>query len=414
MMQRHRQRGVATLTLAVLLLFGMALLAFFANRSLLVEQKSAANHYRASIAFEMAEAGLEWATAMLNDPRPIDAQCRPAAGGLSFRDKYLPLDASFTLAPPANARPACRIAAGVLDCSCPDPGANPSLGNGDDPSFGISLAAVATDTQAVRLIAAGCTGQGAQCIAGSAQPRSDALAGASVMLKLRPLLRALPAATLTAGGAVTVAGTVQLANLDAATQGSLVVAGRAVDASRAAALLTVPGSPSANALYASDAALDALLTQTANGSGVFNAFFGMTPESFKQALPVLRVSGATAADRTAALRVAYAQGYSAFFAEGDLLFDASGIGSAARPVLIVGTDPVRCSAPCQIHGLLYADVAARDATDLTNVGLRGALVTRGEHVQTQGGLFAYDANVLAAVRRNSALLVRVPGSWRDF
>jgi hypothetical protein len=407
--ERSAQRGAVALTVAVLLLFTMALFAFFANRSLVFEQRSAANQYRATQAFEMAEAGLEWATAMLNDPRPIDSSCQPTSTGLSFRDRYVPADASFALAPPANAHPSCRIGNGALVCSCPQAGADPALGGGDDPSFGLSFASLAADAQSVLVGATGCTGQGLQCIAGSPRTRSDAVARLSVALKLRPLLRASPAATLTAGGAVTLGGATQWVNLDPATQGSLVVAGSAIDAG-AAALTTLPGSPGANALYANDATFGALV----HGAGVFNAFFGTTLDRFARSAPVVGVTGSSAVERAAALRAAYEQGFGAFFVDGELQFDASGIGSAARPVLIVTAHAIGCSAPCVIHGLLYADVAARDPSDLAAVSLRGALVTRGDHLQTLGAAFVYDADVLATLRRRVALFVRVPGSWRDF
>ena len=66
---RLRQRGAASLVVAMILLFGMTMVAFYANRGLLFEQRTSANQYRATSAFEVAEAGLEWATARLNEPQ---------------------------------------------------------------------------------------------------------------------------------------------------------------------------------------------------------------------------------------------------------------------------------------------------------------------------------------------------------
>jgi Tfp pilus assembly protein PilX len=411
--RRRSQRGVAALTVALLLLSVMALIAFFANRSLLFEQKSSANQYRAARAFEMAEAGLEWATAMLNEPRPIDANCVPAAAGLSFRDKYVPSDAALALVPLAGARPSCRVTAGALVCSCPDAGQAPSLGAVNDPSFSVAFAGVAADTASVQINSLGCTGLGTQCVPGSTQGRADAVAQVSVALKLRPLLRALPAAPLTAGGAVTIGGPASLANLDGATQGGLVVAGQTVDVG-STALTTLPGSPPANALLGNDSVLDALARQASDGSAVFNAFFGMTPTHLRHAAPLRVIGGSSAAARSDALRAAYEQGYSAFVVDGDLTLDASGIGSAARPVLIVSAFAVACSAPCPVTGMLYADIADRDASDLANLGVQGAVVTRGRHSQPLGGAIAYDPAVLKTLRHRNSIFVRVPGSWRDY
>ncbi|HSN31537.1 MAG TPA: PilX N-terminal domain-containing pilus assembly protein, partial [Ideonella sp.] len=276
---KNRQRGVAALGVALLLLSTMALVALFANRSLLFEQKSAANQTRATRAFELAEAGLEWATAMLNDPRPVDATCTPTAAGLSFRDRYLGGGGAF--APVTTARPSCRIAQGALACSCPEPGNDPALGSGDEPSFGVAFAPVAGDGDSVQLTAWGCTGQSTRCVPGSAQQSADAAAKAGVALKLRPLLRALPVAAVTAAGTVQL-GAARLANLDLASHGALVVAGRAIDAATAT-LQTLAGSPAANTLYAGDAALDRLLAQATDGGAVFNASFGMSPERYRAA-----------------------------------------------------------------------------------------------------------------------------------
>ena len=51
-----RQRGAATLISAVVILVLMTLIAFFANRNILFERKTAANQYRATKAIEAAEA----------------------------------------------------------------------------------------------------------------------------------------------------------------------------------------------------------------------------------------------------------------------------------------------------------------------------------------------------------------------
>src|SRR5690242_1966024 len=85
------QRGAAALVVTMLLLFAMVLVAVFANRQLMFEQRSAANQVRSTLAFEAAEAGLEWAVAQLNTNRRIDATCQPSAdpAAASFRSRYL-------------------------------------------------------------------------------------------------------------------------------------------------------------------------------------------------------------------------------------------------------------------------------------------------------------------------------------
>ena len=403
---RRNQRGVGALAVTMLLLFTMTLIALFANRSLLFEQKSSANQYRSTRAFEMAEAGVEWATAMLNDPRPIDARCVAAASGMSFRDKYLPHDTSFKFTPVTNVRPGCLASGDSLACACPQSGETTDLGGVNDASFSVTLASVTGDPGSVQVTASGCTGQGTQCVPGSAHGASDATARISVVLKLKPLLRVIPAAAVTAGGAVDLGGALALSNFDFGSNGALVHAGLGITIGSSVTLATLPGSPSLNALIGNDASLDS--------GAMFNAFFGTTLDRFKIAGPVRRISADSPTARAAALRAAYEQGHSAFHVDGELQFDPAAVGSAARPVLIVSAHPLGCSGPCEVHGLIYTDVAARDATDLANVSINGAVVTRGQHNQAAGVAIAYQATTLQTLRHRTGMLVRVPGSWRDF
>ena len=67
MNSRFHQRGAVALVVALVLLFGMTLIAFFANRTMIFEQRTSANQYRYTKAFEVADAGIEWAIARLND-----------------------------------------------------------------------------------------------------------------------------------------------------------------------------------------------------------------------------------------------------------------------------------------------------------------------------------------------------------
>ena len=55
----RRQRGVGTLLAVVLLYAAMAIIVVFTNRSLIFEQKTSANQYRATMALETAAS---WVT----------------------------------------------------------------------------------------------------------------------------------------------------------------------------------------------------------------------------------------------------------------------------------------------------------------------------------------------------------------
>ena len=87
---REHQRGAATLLVTMVLLFSTSIVMLYLNRSILFEQKTSANQMRSTMALEMAEAGMEWATGMLNTAYDIDANCTfLTTTNISFRRKYV-------------------------------------------------------------------------------------------------------------------------------------------------------------------------------------------------------------------------------------------------------------------------------------------------------------------------------------
>ena len=131
-----KQRGVAALAMSMVLLFAMTVVAFFANRSMIFEQRTSANLVRYTNGFELADAGIEWAIARLNDPLTLAAaSCAPASGAglLSFSDRYVrPTAADATHATGwfnvvSTVYPGCQIdpSTGTPTCGCAAAGAAP-------------------------------------------------------------------------------------------------------------------------------------------------------------------------------------------------------------------------------------------------------------------------------------------------
>ena len=170
------QRGVAALALTALLLFAMLLVVAATHRNAAVEMQASAGQLRSSQAFEAAEAGLEWATARLNDGSTLDDDCLPsaAAGARSFRDRVLSLDMGLPGFRPATwddagvARPqqvACRRDGAGWTCRCPSGGA-PVLAvagtSATQPAFTVTFAA-GPRPGIVVAAASGCTQSGTAC-----------------------------------------------------------------------------------------------------------------------------------------------------------------------------------------------------------------------------------------------------------
>jgi len=431
---RWSQRGAAALAVAMVLLFVMTLILFFVNRGMLFEQKTSANQLRSTRAFEVAEAGLEWATALLNDPRTLDAACVPTAGQpASFRGLYAPAAGSpVDFAPPAAAQAGCRISAGVLVCSCPAPGTTPAPTGAapTDPAFTVQIADEPGDPQAVRLTSWGCINQSAPCGPGGG---GDAAATVHVTLKLRTLLRAMPPAALTTGGWAKVCGSFTLSNRNTAAEGILVNAGGKIQVGPDAmplyhsdpgttlagaptctggtpSLDGIPGTPAAGSMRAVDASLADI---AASPDDMFAAFFGGTLAQFRAAPTTFTVSGGSAADRATALTNAYALGWRAFWVDGDISIAGSALGTPTDPVTLVSASDMSFSGTPIVHGLIYSDSADWNALGTGTMNVQGGVVSRLNFHNAGGGSIVYDPGILSRVR-DLGVLVRVPGSWKDF
>jgi len=88
--RRHSNRGVAALAVTLLLLFATSLALLYVNRAQIFDQRASANLTHSTTAIEAAEAGVEWATGMLNTPFDIGTDCAfQSSANISFRKRYV-------------------------------------------------------------------------------------------------------------------------------------------------------------------------------------------------------------------------------------------------------------------------------------------------------------------------------------
>ena len=218
-MTRHRidrrQRGVTTLIIVAVLFFVLSLVAAYTNRSLIFEQRTASNQYRSTLAFEAAEAGVEWALSMLNSGR-IDEACVPSTDVTmtSFRQRYLTIDPTSGVVTPTGVLVAdggsTSWASCVFDgtdwvCSCPTGGgalAAPS-GSGVFPAFRARFVRVSTTQPGiVRLEVNGCTRLTSECLDFPSQAvGGEGRATVQTLIALRGGLAAPPVAAVTSRSA---------------------------------------------------------------------------------------------------------------------------------------------------------------------------------------------------------------------
>lgn len=183
------QRGANTVIATLLLLLATLLVLLAANGQLLLELRLSGNQARSAEAFEAAEAGLEWATALLNSPAPIGEDCLPAAGAAqTFRARHLAIDATRIVprtivgSVPAPLQPSCTHDGSRWRCACPA-ASLPASAPASAPSFAVQFAETGR-AGVVRVVSEG------------AGP-PDAVARSEALLALQPALPAPPIAALT-------------------------------------------------------------------------------------------------------------------------------------------------------------------------------------------------------------------------
>ena len=416
-------RGAAALIVVMLLFFVISMVAAYASRNLIFEQKTSANQYRATQAFEAAEAGLEWAIAMLNGGR-IDASCAPSTNvaNNSFRARYLQMDADSGVFTPRtwdNAgateplHPSCvRSDAGWV-CSCPTAAA-PALaapgGTGQYPAFRISFEPVA-QPGAVRVESVGCTRLDENCLSTGQGSGGEAAARVSVVVAINSALATPPVAALTARGNIDVGGALlRLLNMDAASGGITAHAGGTVTVPPAQ-LRSVPGTPAEASVVDSDANLAAL-----SAEHMFSATFRMAKSRYREQGGAVVLTDCAAACSTKLRDAVQAFPGRVIWVEGDMTIESDvALGSVAEPVLIVSSGNVALDAgSVQIVGLLYSQAVDWDNAGLGAVTVQGAAVAEGNFIGDGTPLIQYDPAVLKTLRLGTGTMVRVPGSWRDF
>lgn len=392
-----RERGAATVGVTLALVGALLVAVLYAHRGSLLESRMAANQARATVAFEAAEAGIEWAVAKLNEPARLGSDCRAdAAGATTFR--------ALTA---GGIRPACVRRASGWSCRC-TADALSTLPTPDDatdtPAFALSIVPGPRPGLAT-VVAIGCSDAAAACLAetGAVGARTRIEAG----IALLPALASEPAAMLTARGSIaTGSAPVALVDADPASPGVALHAGGTV-AAAGAGLSGPAGASSADRIAGLDSSLAAL-----GGDRLFAALFGLSKAAWRDQ-PMARRVLCTTIDCSAELATVIGSEVDAplVWVDGDAVLSGPlELGRTDRPVALVVTGNLQLRGAMTLHGLVYAGgIGWRDGGAVVH----GALVSEADLGGDAGATFVRDPAVLAALRRTGSF-VRLPGSWRDF
>ena len=408
------QRGAATLVVVVLLYLAMALIVVFTNRSLIFEQRTSANQYRSTLALEAAEAGLEWATAMLNRKGAIDTSCLAsvAVGATNFKARYLTVNGT-TSALTANAgtiHAACvtnQLGTG-WNCSCPAAGTAPSpttpaTASGFNPAFAVVLQNSPT-TGTVRVTSYGCT----TAITGTTCG-GDAAAAVQVTLGQLSGLSTPPAAPLTARGSVSVGNAaLGVHNGTPSTNGITINAGLGIDAANAR-IDTVPGTPPTATLVGNDSSL-----ASTTEDQMFQSFFNMPKAQYKALSTVITGCPCT---ETQVMNAYTNDNARQIWVEGDLNMNSNvtlgGLTAPNGPVVLVVNGNIHLNGTIRVFGVLYSTGITWDNTGGGGALIQGAAISEGNYTGNGTPDYFYDPRVLDQLQFELTSFVRVPGSWRD-
>jgi hypothetical protein len=434
-------RGAAALGVSLVLLFGLTLVVFFTNRAMLFEQRTSANQYRATKAFEMAEAGIEWGLAQLNANGSIASQaatCDAAATTATFRERYLQPNMAAKTFTPITGRAGCSLSgAGASTCACP--GGNntsPPLGPDTDPRFTVQFLASGIDATTVELISRGCTA-GTNCSEGTSGLQ-EAEAVVRVLVKVVPQFPNSPGAGLITGSAAVTGGNLNVINTDVASNGITINAGTVVEMGTGTTVTTLAGTPPRASVLDNDPSLSALTNSDNNGEAFFRSFFGIGYTEYKSspqtwyitsgscsstANPNRCTSCATPGACGSAVSAKIDERETQFWSDTDVAFNTGNlpavgtVGTADRPIVFAGDGNVELKSNLTAYGMFYvASGTATENWDYSGSGsakVFGAFVSRGDFNKGSGTLdLIYDPNIFGTGDMNGKL-VKVPGSWRD-
>ncbi len=430
--RRAAGRGVAALIVVMVLFFVVSLVAAYTNRNLVFEQRTSANQYRSTQSREIAEAGLQWAIAMLNGSR-IDDACLPTTDLTknTFRQRYLNTDLSTGTVTPVMQTPsgavlyaACQLDGTSWNCSCPsnaDPGPAAPGGAGMHPAFQVRFfrdpaAAAALPPGMIRVDSISCPTFDSTCLSVANTNSAEGRIVVSSLVALQSALKTPPSAALMVRNSIDIGpAAAQAYNTDVASGGVAVQVGGAVTAPNMV-YAGPPGTPSSYALVEGDTSLSGLTTVAGvlptQGDRLFATVFGLKPAVYANQPGLTKL---VCPCNAANLRDAIANSpLRAIWAEGDVDIDSAGdIGSATDPVAVIATGNITFStAGVTVYGLLYSRNAVWDTAGAGTV--RGAAIAEDDLGGTGTSTYVYDPAVLNVLRLRYGSFVGVPGSWKDY
>lgn len=410
-----RQRGAATLVVVMVLFFLMLLVSAYAGRTLIFEQRTSANQYRSAQAYEAATGGLEWALAMLNSDRRIDASCQPStdANHNTFRDRYLAMDINTDkvtpATPPSGRFAACMRGANGWQCQCPT-GTSPSLvaDATTGAAFVMEMLPVPafTPAQPLRLTVWACSSATDSRCYGSGTNSSDGYATQSMQVALVSALQQPPTAALTSWDEVNIPAGMIVVNQSPGGNAVAVRSGHGVVLVNSASVALPGGVPVDDGLVRDDPQIRDMTLR------FFQRHSGLSQTAYRNLPNTTSCQGNSCTD---ALLNAAANGRRLLHAAGNLTLPANTtLGSPEQPVLLVVDGTLTLQGMTSITGVVYAQ-QLEWVNGASAASVRGATLVHSACCAGVSGSpsLVYDHEVVKRLQLGAGAYARVPGSWQD-
>jgi hypothetical protein len=436
-LQTRRERGVATLIVVMVLFFIVTMVAAYASRNLIFEQRTGANIYRSTQAIELAEAGLQWTLARLNGGL-VDEECLPDdTGPSSFRERYMGFNAAnsrlVAITPPTPTDPdwlaTCvwDSVSGDWSCACPVSAAATPASAADAGVAGAFRVRWEDRPRpgTLQVEVTACTLFNDDCLIrdGGSGVINEGRAVIRQLIYQTGVSIALPVAPMTARGSVSAVG-LTVTNSRIGDSGITMHLGGNVIGSPPN-LNTLAGSAlgSLDSAILDDTALNpAALTGTEAVSAEERFFanlfnMGVATARAQPGLLMLGDCGGSCSGADVSDGVDAHPGRP-IWVDGDLAISTD-IGSVTAPVvLIVNNGQLSLSAGATIHGLVMVRPSGSPASwSIPSEGrVHGAVVVDGNvSGGVTGGTFEvdYDGELLRLAKLRNGSFVAVGGGWRD-
>ncbi len=408
----RQQRGVSTLVSVLALFLVMALVAVYADRHLVIEQRIAQRYQALGSLTEAGQQATQRLLGLLNsDKLDLDCQADPQ-GPDTLRQRLLRFDADGHLATAPELSPYPVICDRKLpeawQCQCPANRQPTPLADDGLPreSALIRLKAFSGEPALGRIgvEVLACAGSSLTCLQAASdelerQPRVQ-------LLQLLGALKMPPHSALIARGDVDLGTGMAVLHNDAASGGIALRAGGAV-LGQLAGVHGPAGSPPGLAIVGHDAQLQAL-----DEPGFFRRFFGMAPEDYGLH-PVLRRLRCLA-DCGAALAVLVDGGAQLIWRDGDLqLWGGHVLGSESQPLLLIVRGRLGIDGGLHLRGLVYASEGLiwRNPGGEASV-VQGAVLVGGPVEAGHGATALFDAAVIERLHLQAGSFIPLPGgAW---